>query len=214
MEVVLVKRRFACTEAACPRRSFVEVSDQVPLRARLTTRPRAVVLEAVVTAGRVVAEVAAAHDLSWWTVQKVVNAAADVFTDPDDVPARRLGVDEHRYRSVRFFRDEHGAWRRYEPGGTSRSRGRMTTFVDAETAQVLGVVDGRDSAGVGTWLAARSCAWREGIEVVAIDPSAAFRRALRIVLRDTLTYELSSGPSGTGPLLAQVDAGCPVRMLR
>jgi transposase len=116
MEVVLVKRRFACTEAACPRRSFVEVSDQVPLRARLTTRPRAVVLEAVVTAGRVVAEVAAAHDLSWWTVQKVVNAAADVFTDPDDVPARRLGVDEHRYRSVRFFRDEHGAWRRYEPG--------------------------------------------------------------------------------------------------
>jgi Transposase len=65
----------------------------------------------------------------------------------------------------------------------------MTTFADAETAQVLGVVDGRDSAGVGTWLAARSCAWREGIEVVAIDPSAAFRRALRIVLRDTLTYE-------------------------
>jgi Transposase len=96
----------------------------------------------------------------------------------------------------------------------------MTTFADAETAQVLGVVDGRDSAGVGTWLAARSCAWREGIEVVAIDPSAAFRRALRIVLRDTvlrdtLTYELSPVDHlALGPLLAQVDAGCPVRMLR
>jgi transposase len=33
-------------------------------------------------------------------------AAADLITDPDDVLVRRLGVDEHRYRSVRFFRDQ------------------------------------------------------------------------------------------------------------
>jgi transposase len=45
--------------------------------------------------------------------------------------------------------------------------------------RVLGVVDGRDSAGVGAWLAARSPAWRNAVEVVAIDPSAAFRKALR-----------------------------------
>src|SRR3954463_13555133 len=55
----------------------------------------------------------------------------------------------------------------------------MTTVVDADTGRVLGVVDGRDSAGVGAWLAARSAAWRAAVEVVAIDPSAAFRRALR-----------------------------------
>jgi transposase len=54
----------------------------------------------------------------------------------------------------------------------------MTTLVDADTGRVLGVVDGRDSAGVGAWLAARSQAWRDTVEVVAIDPSAAFRRAL------------------------------------
>jgi transposase len=84
---------------------------------------------------------------------------------------RRLGVDEHRYRAVRFFRDPEGSWRRFEPW--------MTTLVDADTGRVLGVVDGRDSAGVGTWLAARSPAWRAAVEVVAIDPSAAFRRALR-----------------------------------
>ena len=171
VEVVLVKQRFACVEQLCARRTFVELSEQVPLRARVTTRLRAVVLEAVVTAGRVVAEVAAAHGLSWWTVQRTVNAAAELLTDPDTVPVRRLGVDEHRYRRVRFFRDEHGGWRRYEPW--------MTTLVDADTGRVLGVVDGRDSAGVATWLKARSPAWRERIEVVAIDPSAAFRRALR-----------------------------------
>jgi transposase len=171
VEVVLVRRRFACAEPLCGKRTFVEVTDEVPLRARVSTRLRAVVLEAVVAAGRVVAEVAGAHGLSWWTVQRTVNAAADRLTDPDAVPVRRLGVDEHRYRSVRFFRDPAGGWRRYEPW--------MTTLVDADTGRVLGVVDGRDSAGVGSWLAARSAAWREAVEVVAIDPSAAFRRALR-----------------------------------
>jgi transposase len=109
--------------------------------------------------------------VSWWTVQKAVDIAADALTDPDTVAVRRLGVDEHRYRSVRFFREPAGGWRRYEPW--------MTTLVDADTGRVLGVVDGRDSAGVGAWLAARSRDWRERVEVVAIDPSAAFRRALR-----------------------------------
>src|SRR3954467_9630450 len=55
----------------------------------------------------------------------------------------------------------------------------MPPLVDADTGRVLGVVDGRDSAGVGAWLAARSSAWRDAVEVVAIDPSAAFRKALR-----------------------------------
>jgi transposase len=171
VEVVLVKRRFACAEQLCMRRTFVEVTDEVPLRARVTTRLRRTVLEAVVSAGRVVAEVAGAHGLSWWTVQRSVNTAAEALTNPDTVAVHHLGVDEHRYRSVRFFRDPGGGWRRYEPW--------MTTLVDADTGRVLGVVDGRDAAGVGVWLAARSPAWRAAVEVVAIDPPAAFRRALR-----------------------------------
>jgi transposase len=170
VEVVLVKRRFACTGKLCARRTFVEVNDQVPLRARLTTRLLAAVLEAVVLSGRVVTVVATGHGLSWWTVQRTINAAADVLTDPDTVAVRRLGIDEHRYSLVRFFPDGNGGWQRVEPW--------MTTLVDADTGRVLGVVDGRDSAGVGTWLAARSPVWRSAVQVVAIDPSAAFRRAL------------------------------------
>jgi transposase len=42
----------------------------------------------------------------------------------------------------------------------------------------VGIVDGRDSASVGAWLASRSPAWRDRIEVVAIDPSAPFRKAI------------------------------------
>jgi transposase len=54
----------------------------------------------------------------------------------------------------------------------------MTTMVDLDTGVVWGVVDGRGSAGVKAWLTARSPAWRAGVQVVAIDPSAAFRKAI------------------------------------
>ena len=60
----------------------------------------------------------------------------------------------------------------------------MSTIVNADCGQVLGIVDGRDSAAVGGWLAARSAPWRARIEVVAIDPSAAFRKAITEQLPD------------------------------
>ena len=59
----------------------------------------------------------------------------------DQLWVRRLGIDEHRYRSVRWFRADDGGWRRLEPW--------MSTIVDADSGQVLGIVDGRDSAAVG-----------------------------------------------------------------
>jgi transposase len=56
---------------------------------------------------------------------------------------------------------------------------------NADCGQVLGIVDGRDSAAVGGWLAERSQAWRDRIEVVAIDPSAAFKKAITDQLPNT-----------------------------
>jgi predicted RNase H-like nuclease len=41
------------------------------------------------------------------------------------VAVKNLGIDEHRYRSVRFYRTETGAWARYEPW--------MSTIVDVST---------------------------------------------------------------------------------
>ncbi|MCT2178448.1 transposase [Brachybacterium muris] len=174
VQVVWAKRRWFCLEPACARRTFWEATDQVPHRARSTTRLRDQVVSAVITSGRAASEVAQAHGVSWWLVQAALAAAAVVLPAVDDVPVTRLGIDEHRYRSVRWFRTDDGAWRRFEPW--------MTTLVDLTTGQVLGIVDGRDSTAVGTWLAQRSECWRERIEVVAIDPSAAFRKALRTYL--------------------------------
>ncbi|MGH3461311.1 MAG: ISL3 family transposase [Kribbellaceae bacterium] len=174
-EVVVRKPRLVCAEPACSRRTFTQVTEQLPVRARCLTRLREAVLDAVVGSGRAVDEVAGAYGLAWWTVQHTVNAAAVELPDVDDLHVRRLGVDEHRYRSVRFFRDpDGGAWRRVEPW--------MTTFVNAASGQVLGIVDGRDSGSVQAWLDARSQVWRDRIEVVAIDPSASFRKAITTAL--------------------------------
>jgi transposase len=132
---------------------------------------RVVVLAAVVASGRAVAEVAAAHAIAWWTGQTCVNKAAVVIPEVEERAVRRLGIDEHRYRSVRFYRQPTGAWRRHEPW--------MSTLVDLNTGQVLAVVEGRDSTTVDAWLSERPLSWHEGIEVVAIDPSAPYRNAIR-----------------------------------
>ena len=168
--VVVRKPRLVCTEPACGRRTFTTATEQLPVRARCTTRLKTALLDAVIGSGRAVSEVAADLRVAWWTVQATVNAAAVLLPEVDNLHVRRLGIDEHRYRRVRWFRDDQGGWRRVEPW--------MSTIVNADCGQVLGIVDGRDSAAVGGWLAERSQAWRDRIEVVAIDPSAAFKKAI------------------------------------
>lgn len=171
VEVVVRKPRMRCTEPTCARMTFVQVTDQLPFRARCLTRLRTAILEAVVGSGRAVEEVARSFGVAWHTVQAVITAAVMTLPEVDHIRVRLLGIDEHRFRTVRFFRDpEAGGWKRVEPW--------MTTFVNLQTGQVIGVVDGRDSTAVATWLAARTPAWRERVEVVAIDPSAAFRATI------------------------------------
>jgi transposase len=168
--VVVRKPRLVCTEPACGRRTFTTATEQLPVRARCTSRLKTALLDAVIGSGRAVSEVAADLGVAWWTVQATVNAAAVLLPEVDNLHVRRLGIDEHRYRRVRWFRDDQGGWRRVEPW--------MSTIVNTDCGQVLGIVDGRDSAAVGGWLAERSQAWRDRIEVVAIDPSAAFKKAI------------------------------------
>lgn len=178
VDVVWVKRRFFCDEPECPRKTFFESTTEVPARARSTRRLHSALVAAVVSSGRAASETATAHGVSWWLVQKALTAAAANLRDIDSLRPRMLGIDEHRFRSVRFFRDaETNKWQRIEPW--------MTTIVDLDTGQILGVVDGRDHTGVGARLLKRPLEWRLGVQVVAIDPSAAFRKAIRMWLPRT-----------------------------
>ena len=154
LEVLWSKYRWYCEESKCSRLSFFESTAQVPRRARSTGRLRNHVVDAVFSSGRDVSETAAAFAVSWWMVRAALTEAC-LLTLPnvDELRPRMLGIDEHRFRSVRFFRDTVStSWIRLEPW--------MTTIVDLDTGQVLGVVDGRDHIGVGDWLFARPLAWR------------------------------------------------------
>lgn len=151
VEVLWHKRRFFCDETGCPRKTFAEATPQVPAFSRSTARLRTALVEAVISSGRSATETATGFGVSWWLVQRALNAAVLALPDVDTLAPRMLGIDEHRYRSVRFFQNPTTrVWTRYEPW--------MSTIVDLDTGQVLGVVDGRDSTGVGEWLKARPLA--------------------------------------------------------
>jgi hypothetical protein len=156
VEVLWSKYRWHCEERTCPRLSFFEATTQVPGCARSTGRLRDHAVDAVIRSGRPVSETAVAFGVSWWMVRAALNEACLLtLPDVDELSPRMLGIDEHRFRSVRFFRDPQStAWIRQEPW--------MTTIVDLDTGQVLGVVDGRGHKGVGDWLFARPLDWRLG----------------------------------------------------
>ena len=106
LEVVVRKPRLVCAEPACPRRTFTPATEQLPVRARCTTRLKTALLDAVIDSGRAVVGGRRRLRVAWWTVQATVNAAAVLLPEVDDLHVRRLGIDEHRYRRVRWFRDE------------------------------------------------------------------------------------------------------------
>ena len=171
------KRRLVCSEARCQRRSFVERVDQVPFRSRLTTRLRDHLGTAIARSNRSVADVAGEHDVAWVTAHKaLVELAARLLPEP--APTAVLGIDETRARSVRWV---------LEPAGWKRSDPWLTSFVDADptrSGRLLGLAPGHSGGCVKAWLGAQSQAFRAGVEVVVIDPSAPYASGVRAALPD------------------------------
>jgi hypothetical protein len=77
-----------------------------------------------------VSETAAAFAVSWWTVRAALTEACFLtLIDVAGLSPRTLGIDEHRFRSVQYFRDPASAsWVRHEPW--------MMTIVDLGTGQM------------------------------------------------------------------------------
>ena len=84
------KRRWRCRTAGCARQTFTEQVAQVPAGMRTTTRLRTA-LAVAVEDGRDQSEVAAAHGVSWPTVQRavVVHGAVELV---EPAPVTVLGM--------------------------------------------------------------------------------------------------------------------------
>ena len=172
------KRRFRCAGPPCGR-VFTEVHESVGARRRLTVRLRRKLERSVSGSVRSCADVAREYGVSDWSVNAALLERADALASAGAglVPVTRLGLDETRTRSVRWFRDETRAWQRSNPW--------MTSFVDLDPKHpcwLLGLAAGRSGADVTGWLEALPQAWRDQISIVAIDPSAPFAAAIRRVL--------------------------------
>jgi len=169
------KRRFACGELLCPRRTFTQISGAIRPRARLTERLRAKLAHAIAAGNRAVSEVAAEFEVSWPTAHKALIAAAAKWL-PEPTPTSRLGIDETRFRSVRWLLDGI-IWRRSDPW--------LTSFVDCSLdgpGSVLGLTPGRSGGCVKDWLNEQTDAFRAAIELVVIDPSAPYASGIRAAL--------------------------------
>jgi transposase len=143
VELLWRKRRLICTEALCPRKTFTQVSAAVRPRARITDRLRQQVATAIASGNRAVSEVAGEYDLSWPTAHKALVAAAAKWL-PEPTPTSRLGIDETRFRSVRWI-VEGITWKLSDPW--------LTSFVDCSAdgpGSLLGLASGAPEPVCGT----------------------------------------------------------------
>jgi transposase len=173
------KRRLVCGEALCPRRSFSQTCEAVRPRGRVTERLRDRVATAIAGSNRAVSDVAAEYGVSWPTAHKaLISAAARWLPAPE--PTTVLGIDETRFRTVRWSLDGI-TWKRCDPW--------LTSFVDCSTqgpGSLLGLAPGRTGGCVREWLAEQTQEFRETIEMVVIDPSAPYAAGVRAALPEAL----------------------------
>jgi transposase len=177
VSVVWVKRRWECRVASCPRRTFTESLAAVPPRCRVTGRLREHAGRLVAEGGRTVSQAARECGLSWPVAHQAFAGCADPLLEQPPAPVAHLGIDEHRRGRPRWRADE-------ETGEYVLLADRWhTCFFDLSGDQgLLGQVEGRTADDAAYWLAQAPPAWREAIQVVAIDMCSIYASAVRRAL--------------------------------
>jgi transposase len=169
-------RRYRCGN--CRRVWRQDISRAAEPRARLSRRALRWALEAIVMQHLTMARVAEALAVSWNTANDAVLAEARrvLINDPAQLDGvAMIGVDEH-------------AWRH-----TRRGDKYVTVIIDLTPvrdgtgpARLLDMVEGRSKAVFKTWLDAQTPAFRDGIEVVAMDGFTGFKTAAAEVVPDAV----------------------------
>ena len=160
-------RRYACT--GCGHVWRQDSARAAEPKAKLSRRALRWALEAVVCFHLSMARVADGLGVSWATANRAVldEGRRVLINDParlDGVTA--LGVDEHVWQHTR------------------RGDKYVTVIVDLTAvragtgpARLLDMVEGRSKQAFKAWLAARDQAWRDQVEVVAMDGFTGFKTA-------------------------------------
>jgi transposase len=175
--LVVALRRYSCP--GCGHVWRQDMTAAADARAKLTRRAVAWALHALVIGHLPMAQIAKALAVSWNTANEAVleEGRRVLISDPARFDGVRvLGVDEH-------------AWRH-----TRRGDKYVTVIIDLTAvrdrtgpARLLDMVSGRSKSAFAAWLAARPRAWRDGIEVVAMDGFTGFKTAAVEAMPETVT---------------------------
>ena len=169
-------RRYRCADCAHVWRQ--DTAKAAEPKARLSRRGLRWALEGIVVQHLTVARIAEGLDVSWNTANDAVLAEGRrvLINDParfDGVTT--IGVDEHVWRHTR------------------RGDKYVTVVIDLTgiregtgPARLLDMVEGRSKQAFKTWLAERPQAWRDAIEVVAMDGFTGFKTATAEALPDAV----------------------------
>jgi transposase len=177
VDFCLVKRRMKCAAGDCPRKTFTESVPQVPPRCTITRRLLEHAGAEVTGRGITPAEAARDAGISWHSAHGAFGEAADQVLDGQPAPVAHLGIDEHRRGRPRWRTDDL-------TGQTVQLADRWhVCFYDLDGGQgLLGQVEGRTADDTAYWLAGATPAWRDAVQVVAIDMCAIFASAVRRML--------------------------------
>jgi len=175
----LVKRRMECARESCPRRTFTQWAPQVPPRCTITRRLLEHAGAEVADRGITPAEAARDAGISWPSAHGAFREKAAGILGENPAPVAHLGIDEHRRGRPRWRKDT-------DTGETVQLADRWhVCFYDLDGNQgLLGQVEGRTSDDTAYWLAGATPAWRDAVQVVAIDMCTIFASAVRRMLPD------------------------------
>ncbi len=174
--LLVTVRRYRCAE--CDHVWRQDTSKAADPRSKLSRRALRWALEGLVVAHLTVARIADGLGVAWNTANDAVLAEG----------RRLLIADPHRFDGVAVIGVDEHVWRH-----TRRGDKYVTVIIDLTgirdgtgPARLLDMVEGRSKQAFKAWLAARPQAWRDQVEVVAMDGFTGFKTAASEELPDAV----------------------------
>lgn len=164
--------RYRCVATDCAREVFAHNTSRLARPGGSTTRRCArYILRRLMIDRTTVAAVARELGLSWDTVNTIAIDATQTIVAADTTRldgVRVIGVDEHRWSHTRLRSGD----------------GFVTVIIDLTPvlqgtgrARLLDMVAGRSAAALKTWLASQSAAFRDQVQIVAMDGFSGYKTA-------------------------------------
>lgn len=171
--------RYRCVNSLCEREVFAHNTDRLARRGASTTRRCArYICRRLMIDRATVAAVARELGLSWDTVNTIAMDATQMILTADTTRldgVKVIGVDEHRWSHTR---------RRGEDGYVTVIIDLTPVLDGTGRARLLDLVPGRSAAALKTWLADQTPAFRDHVEVVAMDGFSGYKNAAADQLPD------------------------------